>query len=157
MKKEITISYEETNELYGAEKMLMEKAIKISEKAYAPYSGFKVGAAVLSNDGIFTGCNQENMAFSPTICGERVAMFSAACQSDSPIKIVAIYCQSDKYDVTEASGPCGVCRQVMSEFEMRYGKKIRVVLKGGSSNYLIFDGVENLLPFSFDGLKNENL
>ena len=80
-------------------------------------------------------------------------MFNAASNSDSPIKSIAIYCSSDRYTVTEPGAPCGVCRQVMSEFEMRYNQKIRIILKGETGKITIFDGVENLLPFAFSGLK----
>ena len=157
MKKEIVISYEEFDrieDLNQEDRDLLGIARQAMYDAYAPYSGFMVGSAVLLNDGeIQTGNNQENMAYSPTICGERVAMFAAAAVSKSPIKSVAISCCSQKYKVDKPSGPCGVCRQVMSEYEMRYGQKIRIILQGEIGKILIFYGVENLLPFSFDGLK----
>ena len=120
MKKEITISYEEfdgVDELTYTDSYLLDCAIEASKKSYSPYSGFKVGSSLILNNGkIYSGCNQENMAFSPTICGERVAMFNAASDSDSPIQTIAIYCSSERYKVTEPGAPCGVCRQVMSEF-----------------------------------------
>jgi len=157
MKKELTITYEEfdsVNDLNNYDSSLLDFAIEASKKSYSPYSGFKVGSALILNNGqVYIGCNQENMAFSPTICGERVAMFNASSDSDSPIQTIAIYCSSDRYTVTEPGAPCGVCRQVMSEFEMRYNQKIRVILKGETGKILIFNGVENLLPFAFSGLK----
>jgi cytidine deaminase len=93
---------------------LQSAARKAAENAYAPYSGFRVGAALLFDDGfISTGCNVENMSYGLTMCAERTALFSAIAQRGSAHKIVAIA-------VTNLNGapspPCGACRQVLSEF-----------------------------------------
>lgn len=90
---------------------LMEKAIEAKNNSYSPYSNFKVGAALLTKDGkIYTGCNIENASYSPSCCAERVAFFKAI--SEGYKDFVAIAISGDK----EKCYPCGVCRQVMSEF-----------------------------------------
>ena len=161
MRKTIEISYEEYNDIFelsGDDSELLSVAKLQIKSAYAPYSGFKVGSAVQMNNGeIYTGSNQENIAFSPTICGERVALFSAAHLSKSSIKTVAIICSSVEYLVDATNAPCGVCRQVIKEYEMKYNQKIRIILQGTVGKIWIFDGVDNLLPFSFDGLNKTNL
>lgn len=93
-------------------KELLERAKTASEKAYAPYSKFKVGACVLTdNKKIYTGCNFENSSFGLTICAERNAIGSAVADGERKIKAVAIYSPN-----TKPCYPCGACRQVMSEF-----------------------------------------
>ncbi len=91
---------------------LLEKAKEASEKAYAPYSKFKVGACVLTeNNKIYTGCNFENSSFGLTICAERNAIGSAIADGERKITAVAIYSPNEKHCY-----PCGACRQVMTEF-----------------------------------------
>lgn len=97
------------------DKVIMEHAIKARERAYAPYSGFKVGAALLTGSGkIYCGCNIENSAYSATICAERVAIFKAISEGDGEIIKIAICGGKEKLD--SLCMPCGECRQVMSEF-----------------------------------------
>lgn len=94
---------------------LIEKAIEARKMAYAPYSGFFVGAALLCADGtVYTGCNIENAAFSPTNCAERTAIFKAVSEGERDFVRIAIVGGS-KGEMT-APAPCGVCRQVMEEF-----------------------------------------
>ena len=157
MNKQIIINYEEFDSLESSEYIKLLRLAKESMyNAYAPYSEYKVGAAVLLNNGhIELGSNQENMAFSPTICAERVAIFAASVKyPDVPIKTIVITSHSDKYVDGNPTGPCGVCRQVMSEIEMRHGQKIKIILQKNNKT-LVFNGIENLLPFSFEGLKNK--
>ena len=93
---------------------LQSAARKAAENAYAPYSGFRVGAALLFDDGfISTGCNVENMSYGLTVCAERTALFSAIAQRGPDHKIVAIAVTNLN---GAASPPCGACRQVLSEF-----------------------------------------
>ncbi|MEA1940492.1 MAG: cytidine deaminase [Candidatus Caldatribacteriota bacterium] len=93
-------------------KKLINKAKKARERAYTPYSKFKVGAAVLSIDGkIFTGCNIESASFGLAICAERVAVFKAISEGSSKFEAIAVICDTDK-----VCSPCGACRQVISEF-----------------------------------------
>ena len=91
---------------------LIQKAQEAKEKAYVPYSGFHVGAALLCKDGtIFTGCNIENAAYGPTNCAERTAIFKAVSEGYREFQVIAIISDSK-----ELTSPCGVCRQVMAEF-----------------------------------------
>ncbi len=95
---------------------LMEQAKEAMLHAYAPYSGYKVGAALLCKDGsVYLGCNLENAAFSPTVCAERTAFFKALYDGHREFAAIAI-CGGKEGVITKASPPCGVCRQVMAEF-----------------------------------------
>lgn len=95
---------------------LIEKAKQAMEKAYAPYSGFQVGAALLCADGsIYTGCNIENASFSPTICAERTAFAKAVSEGKRDFTAIAV-CGGKGGHITGLCTPCGVCRQVMAEF-----------------------------------------
>ena len=96
--------------------ILMEQAKLAMEKAYAPYSHFQVGAALLGADGkVYTGCNVENASFSPTICAERVAFGKAVSEGCREFVALAV-CGGPKGEPDGVCTPCGVCRQVMSEF-----------------------------------------
>ena len=91
---------------------LLEVALKVREQAYAPWSRFRVGAAILGNSGrIFGGCNVENASFSLTCCAERVAIFSAVCAGETGISAVLVVTDTDP-----PASPCGACRQVIHEF-----------------------------------------
>ena len=90
---------------------LIQKAKEAKEQAYAPYSGFHVGAALLCKDGtIFTGCNIENSAYGPTNCAERTAIFKAVSEGFREFEAIAIVCEEGE------AWPCGICRQFMKEF-----------------------------------------
>ena len=96
---------------------LMQAAIKAREMAYAPYSGFCVGAALLTADGrVYTGCNIENASFSPTVCAERVAFFTAVHEGVREFEAIAIVGGPAGEPISSFCPPCGVCRQVMTEF-----------------------------------------
>ena len=124
-----TYQWEELSENY---KNLMDRSIAAQQNAYAPYSNFKVGAAILLEDGtIFTGNNQENAAYPSGLCAERVAIF--ACSAQYPnvkIKMIAICADSEKIDLNTVLAPCGACRQSMYEFEVKQNSQIKVLLKG---------------------------
>ena len=95
---------------------LIEKAVAAMEKAYAPYSGYKVGAALLCDDGtVYTGCNIENAAFGPTVCAERTAIFKAVSEGRREFAALAV-CGGKDGVISGLFPPCGVCRQVMREF-----------------------------------------
>jgi len=120
---------------------LYKAARKARECAYAPYSKFAVGAAVLTADGqIFTGANVENASYGLTMCAERVAIFSAVAKCKLDIVAVAIVT-----DGSEGAFPCGACRQVMAEF----GLDIKVIVANTTGKYLETT-VKELLPHSFD-------
>lgn len=97
-------------------KELALTAIKAMKSAYAPYSGYCVGAALLTEDGrVYTGCNIENASYSPTVCAERTAIFKAVSEGERRFAMLAVAGGKDG-EVTGAFPPCGVCRQVLSEF-----------------------------------------
>lgn len=94
---------------------LVSLAVEARETSYSPYSGFKVGAALLTANGkVYKGCNIENKAFSPTNCAERTAFFSAVADGEREFSAIAIV--GGENEITDFCPPCGVCRQVMSEF-----------------------------------------
>ena len=123
---------------------LAELAKQAMENAYAPYSGYKVGAALLCADGtVYTGCNVENAAFSPTICAERVAFAKAVSEGYREFTAIAV-CGGKDGVITGAFPPCGVCRQVMAEFCKPEFAVHLVTADGVESTTL-----KNLLPHSF--------
>lgn len=124
--------------------LLIEQAKKAMEKAYAPYSGFKVGAALLSKDGsIYTGCNVENAAYSPTLCAERVAFGKAVSEGQRDFVAMAV-CGGKNGVISGPCTPCGVCRQVMAEFCQK-DFQIFVATAEGYTGY----SIEQLLPEAF--------
>jgi len=151
--------YASIDELSEGDKELMLQAVKATDHAYAPYSHFRVGAALkLDNGNIIEGNNQENVAYPSGLCAERVAFFHAnARYPDASIEAVAITARAQDFDIDEPVTPCGSCRQVMSESESRQKEKIRVLLMGESGKVFIINSIENLLPLMFraEGLKKK--
>lgn len=131
---------------------LMERAIEIRKNAYAPYSKFKVGAALrLDNGKIVLGSNQENAAYPSGLCAERVAIFhSGAMYPDSKILKMAISAASDTNPTTSPIPPCGGCRQSISEYEFKQNAPIEIYFMGESGEVYKSDSIKNLLPLSFD-------
>lgn len=129
---------------------LIEEAKKQTLNAYAIYSKFHVGAAVLLENGkIIGGNNQENAAYPSGLCAERTAVFYANSQyPDVPVKIIAIAAYSNGEYLSEPITPCGGCRQVLLETEGRSGQDLKVILYGTEKTY-VMDNVRNLLPLSF--------
>jgi len=138
------------DELPVNDQNLLLEARRITELAYAPYSGFHVGAAVLLENGIIvTGNNQENSAYPSGLCAERVALFYAnANYPDSSVKTIAISAAKNGVLVNESVKPCGSCRQALAETEMRFKTPIHIILDGQDA-ILVLTGVESLLPLSF--------
>ena len=129
---------------------LIEQAEIAMERAYAPYSGFKVGAALLAKDGrVFLGCNVENAAYGPTNCAERTAIFKAVSEGCRDFAAIAVVGGRDGV-ITGAFPPCGVCRQVMREF---CGADFPVYMGRGAEAYETVT-LGELLPYSFS---NEQL
>lgn len=127
------------------DKDLCELAIKASENSYSPYSKFRVGAALLTKSGkVYTGCNIENGAFSPTVCAERTAFFKAISEGETEFNAIAIV-GGRNGEIKDECTPCGVCRQVMSEF---CGKDFIIVTTSnkGYNKYTLGE----LLPKSFN-------
>ncbi len=129
---------------------LIETAIKMTASSYAPYSHFHVGAALLAKDGsVFTGCNIENAAYGPSNCAERTAIFKAVSEGVRSFEAIAIAggAENEKGEpvIKDFCPPCGVCRQVMSEF---CGKDFKILLTDGKGGIKEFTLAE-LLPESF--------
>lgn len=156
--RNISVSYSEYNnieELKGEDQELIHAAREASVNAYAPYSGFRVGAAVrLSNGQIVKGANVENAAYPSGICAERNALSNSITNFPGE-KVMAIGIsalgQDNKTD--DHISPCGMCRQVLAEEESRNGNKIRIIL-AGNSKILIINSISDLLPLQFN---KENL
>ena len=132
-------------------KYLAHKAKDAANHAYAPYSKFHVGAAVLLEDGtIVTGTNQENAAFPSGMCAERVALYSAIAQHPEGIitKIAIVARRKGGKELVPATS-CGPCRQVMLEFEVRQGKPFQVIMQNQKHQWVKTPSAESLLPFSF--------
>lgn len=147
----IQIHEYQLNELTPVEQTLIEKAIEATDRSYARYSKFYVGACLLLNDGTITmGCNQENAAFPAGICAERSAIFAAGAQyPDQPVKMLAIAARDTTGQLTEEPvSPCGTCRQVMIETETRFSQPIRILLYG-QKRIFAMDGIRHLMPLSF--------
>ena len=133
-------------------KELIRQALEAREMAYAPYSGFKVGAALLTKEGrVYKGCNIENAGYTPTNCAERTAFFKAVSEGEREFSAIAIV--GGKGDLpTDYAYPCGVCRQVMMEF--CDPETFQIILAVSREKYDIFT-LKELLPFGFgpDNLK----
>jgi len=156
MKKQINIEievYNNINELNAIDQSLVMEAKKIALQAYAPYSKFCVGAALLLENGkIISGNNQENAAYPSGICAERTAIFYANAQyPKQAIKALAVVVYKNKEYSENAVTPCGSCRQVMLESENKTQTPMRVIMAGEKQIY-IAQSVKDLLPLSFDSL-----
>ena len=127
------------------EKELCALAVKAMDNAYTPYSSFKVGAAILTKNGkVYTGCNIENASFSPTVCAERTAIFKAVSEGEREFAMIAV-AGGKNGKIEKICPPCGVCRQVMSEF---CKPDFPVLLVKGEGEYEKFTLAE-ILPLSF--------
>ncbi len=125
---------------------LINRAIKMQKRSYAPYSHWNVGAALLAKDGtIFGGCNIENAAYTPTNCAERTAFFKAVSEGVKEFVGIAIVGGAD-YTIKDFCAPCGVCRQVMMEF--CDPKKFCIILARSEDDYAVYT-LEELLPMGF--------
>ncbi|MFN5182807.1 MAG: cytidine deaminase [Bacteroidota bacterium] len=145
--------YDSSEQLSPLEQNLLKCAKESRDLAYAPYSNFYVGAALLlENNEIISGSNQENAAYPSGLCAERVAIFySGAKYPNVKVKSLALSCNSKNSEVNKPLSPCGSCRQVIAETELRQGNKIRIIMSGNSGKIIACEGVENLLPLMFKG------
>lgn len=139
-------------------KYLAHKAKDAASHAYAPYSRFQVGAAVLLDDGtIVTGTNQENAAFPSGMCAERVALYSAMAQHPEAVisKLAVVAKRKGSKELFPAPS-CGSCRQVMLEFEVRQEKPFEVIMQNEQHKWVKAPSAASLLPFSFtrEGLEH---
>lgn len=148
------ITYEELDsaaDLSAAEQITWQAARAATAHAYAPYSGFQVGAALLLADGtVFQGTNQENAAYPSGLCAERTALFglAAAQPGHAPIVGMAVAARPTDGEFGPAF-PCGACRQVMLEYETRQGQTIPLLLPDRTGTILRFHSLAALIPFNF--------
>jgi len=153
------LEYENQEELPAADRELLKAAKQAISQAYAPYSAYQVGAAVLLDNGlIITGNNQENAAYPSGLCAERGALFYASSQyPDVPVKAIAITARARDFRVESPVAPCGACRQVLAETESRFNNNIRLIMTGDNGKIHVAEGIGNLLPFMFqaEGLKKK--
>ncbi|HOP13762.1 MAG: cytidine deaminase [Lentimicrobium sp.] len=152
--KKITLRFrlsDNAGDLEPADKALLEKARLTALNAYAPYSRFRVGAAIrLDNGEIITGNNQENAAYPSGLCAERVALFAASAQfPEAVIEAIAVSIDTDNHEIIQPVSPCGACRQVLAEYEHRQEREIRVIFSGETGKTVTVDGMNNLLPMTF--------
>ncbi len=120
-------------------RLLVQHALTVRHRAYAPYSHYQVGAALLTTKGdIFTGCNVENAAFPATICAERSAVVSAISAGQNEFVAVAVV-------TADGGSPCGICRQVLNEF----APTLRVIIANAAGDILLEQLLDQLLPYSF--------
>lgn len=149
--------FESAADLDPSDAALLEAARKVTAAAYAPYSQFNVGAvAQLSNGETISGTNQENASYPVTICAERVLLSAASVvYPNEPIKTIAISYHGHDGKSDKPVSPCGMCRQALTEYEVRMKQPIRLILSGMSGQVYVIDKVTDLLPFSFgsDDLK----
>ena len=143
-------SYEE---LLSEEKIIVDQAKEATFRAYAPYSKFRVGAAaLLANGVVITGNNQENVAFPSGLCAERTTLFYAHSQYPGEAVqslAVAAYTEGDFLD--RPISPCGACRQVMLETEMRFNRPMKIILYGKKEIFIV-ESVKDLLPLAFNSI-----
>ena len=131
---------------------ILSEAMHQLEFAYAPYSNFHVGAAVLLNNGkIFGGSNQENASYPLCMCGERVALYHAhGIHLDIPVEAIAITARNLKMQITKPVMPCGACRQVICEYEVRHKQSIKLFFLTNDKIVYECESGSSLLPFGFD-------
>lgn len=138
-------------ELKGTDLILVNAAKEATSGSWSPYSGFKVGAAVLLDDGnIVTGSNQENAAYPSGLCAERTALFTAGhAHPGKAVTALAIAARNGNGFTAQPVTPCGACRQVLAETEQRGGKPIRYLFYGTAGTMVIEGGTDAILPFCF--------
>ena len=123
---------------------LMAMAVEARKASYSPYSGFRVGAALLAKNGkVYTGCNVENAAYSPTNCAERTAVFKAVSEGEREFLAIAIVGGKGE-ELSDFCAPCGVCRQVLAEFT---DENFRILL-GTPEQFSVYS-MKEILPYSF--------
>ncbi len=154
-KIELTFTRAKLEELIQSEQDLIANTQHALSNAYAPYSGFLVGASVLLENGeIINGSNQENAAYPSGLCAERVALFYAGAKyPEVAIKTIAISAKSKTFEIDDVVSPCGACRQVMAEYQQKQGQDIRLLLHSPNDEVLIANSVTDLLPFMFNSEK----
>jgi len=149
----LTLSiYDGLAELPDQIKTLFKEAAKARDKAYAPYSNYLVGAALLLESGkIVTGSNQENAAYPSGLCAERTAVFHAGANyPDQQIKSIAITVKTSKKTINKHAAPCGACRQAIAEYEFKQNQDIAIYLRGETGKIHKVDSLHSILPLAFN-------
>ena len=146
--------YADPSELSETDRRLLEQATAQLAHAYAPYSRFKVGAALLLGNGeLITGNNVENAAYPMCLCAEQTAIGAAASRyPDVPILALAVTVEAAGLVISEPAGPCGACRQIISEAEDRHGQAISIIMRGSTGPVFKMRSAKDLLPVSFSGV-----
>ncbi|GGD87005.1 cytidine deaminase [Planktosalinus lacus] len=144
--------YNSKEALSETTRSLFLEAEKARERAYAPYSHFRVGAALLLDNGeVITGNNQENAAYPSGLCAERVAVFYANAQyPQNKIIQLVVTARSEKQEIKEPISPCGSCRQAIAEYEIKQNQPIEIYFMGETGNIYKTDSIKELLPLLFD-------
>lgn len=146
-------AYHHFSDLEPEEQTLLNLAKSSLKYAYAPYSNFYVGAAILLENGeVLGGSNQENAAYPMCLCAERVALSTAASQFPNQIiKTIAVTVKSSTQVISHPAMPCGSCRQALCEKEYQQKEDIRLVIQGEEGPIYCFKSTKDVLPFSFNG------
>ena len=150
LKSEVLV-YEDRSEIPDEIARLLTQAETAATHAYSPYSKFQVGAAILLNNGeVVTGSNQENAVYPCGLCAERTAAFAASSRfPEVPFHTIAITAINPVTPLTEPVSPCGSCRQVLFEYEQKFGQPVEVILSGQTGPVYRFRCVADLLPYTF--------
>ena len=159
IQKEKFTKFKSVSDLPEEEVKLFDTAFDKLKDAYAPYSNFHVGAALLLEDGtIVGGSNQENASYGLSMCAERVALFNSGANfPDKAVKKLVVVTKNyndtnvKPQDENRILAPCGACRQVIMEYESRFGQDIEIILMDAKGKVYKFDTVKQLLPFAFGG------
>ena len=146
-------SFDEISSLNESDALLLLAARKVTAAAYAPYSGFKVGAvAKLANGATVSGTNQENASYPIGICAERVLLSAASSVYPGiPIETMAISYFNEKGTSNKPVTPCGICRQSMTEYQTRFQQPIKLILSGQEGKIIVIASADQLLPLGFSG------
>lgn len=133
-------------------RQLADRARDASKLAYAPYSNYLVGAAILTTSGHFVvGSNQENASFPLCMCAERVALYHfSSLKVEDPIASLAVFANSSSDSPDLPPSPCGACRQVIAEFQSRQNNTFSIILSNQNGNIWFFESISELLPYAFD-------
>lgn len=151
--------YPDRKSLAADDAILLEAADRATGDAYAPYSRFRVGAAIRLSDGIIiTGSNQENASFPAGICAERVALSAVSAGSPAiAVTALALTYINESGAGNHPISPCGICRQTLAEYEQRFGQPIRIILGGATGEIFILSKATDLLPFAFSSQEFKSL
>ncbi len=143
-------------ELDHIEQTLISRAQAVSRTAYAPYSRFHVGSAVLLENGeVFQSSNQENVSFPAGVCAEKLVLGYAGANfpNHAPV-MLAVVAQREGEETWAGVSPCGICRQTINESEVRFGKEITLLFLRPDGRVYRVRGIRSLLPLGFDNLKS---